>query len=194
MAEKTPAPAEKPAMPITDLDTVARLGAQRRKFKDAAARLTTERDALAKELAEIKARPADPTATQLRAELREIKHRLVFDKIATELKARPEALNDLYKLSGYTPETDIADEEAIKGVIAEQAKSRGYLFGEVATNGLDTGTPAPIVKPGVGTGQGKSPAGAPQLSLHDPSDVSFWYKSFDKIAAAAKERIARGEV
>ncbi len=193
MAEKVTPPAEKSAAaPSSELDTVARLGAQRKKWKDAASRLTTERDAYKTELDALKAKPADPTATQLRAELREIKHRLVFDKIATELHARPEAMEDLWKLSGYTPEADVADEEAIKGVIAEQAKTRAYLFGE--GDPAADGTPAPLVKPGVGTGQGKSPAGAPQLSLHDPSDVKFWFNNFGAIAAASKERVSRGEV
>ena len=192
MADKTAAAAEKPPAPVSDADTVARLGAQRRKWKDAAGRLVTERDLLKKELDEIKSKPVDQTAVQLRAELRKIKHRQVFDKIAVEMKVKPEGLDDLYKLSGYVAKDDVADEEGIKTLIQEQSTARAYLFGEPTP--LANGTPAPLVKPGVGTGQGKAPAGAPQLSLHDPADVSFWFKNYAGIAASAKERIGRGEV
>jgi hypothetical protein len=192
MAEsKAPTPAPTPAPNSDDLDTVARLGAQRRKFKDAAKRLTEERDGLKKELDELKAKPVDPSAMQLRAELREIKHRKVFDRIASELRARPEALDDLWKLSGYTPETDIADEVKLKEVIGEQAKTRAYLF-DSGTTPADGGKP--LIKPAVGGGQGVNTVGAPQISQHDPSDVAFWFSRFDEISAAAQERVNRGEV
>jgi hypothetical protein len=187
---KTAAP---PAPAISsDAEHFARLGAQRKKWKDAAARLTSERDDLKKELDELKAKPVDQTAVQLRAELRELKHRQVFDRLAREAKARPEALDDLWKLSGYTPETDLADEVKLKELIEGQTKTRAYLF--------DSGTqpvqvsPMPLVKPGVGAGQGQNEVGAPRLIDHDPSDVSYWMKNFQAISAAAQQRVDRGEI
>jgi|SRR5271166_6948652 len=178
--------------PSSDAEHFARLGAQRKKWKDAAARLTTERDEIKKELDELKAKPTDPTAVQLRAELRELKHRQVFDRLARESKARPEALDDLWKLSGYTAETDLADEVKLKEMIESQAKTRAYLF-DSGTEPVNPGA-QPLVKPGVGGGQGVNPVGAPQISQHDPSDVKFWFSNFDKISAAAQERVARGEI
>jgi len=192
MAEaKTTVVTQTPA-PSSDAEHFARLGAQRKKWKDASARLTSERDELKKELDELKAKPVDPTAVQLRAELRELKHRKVFERIATELHAKPEALDDLWKLSGYTPETDLADEVKLKEVLESQTKTRGYLFdtGAVPVKPGDQ----PIIKPGVGGGQGQNTVGAPRLSTHDPSDVSYWFRNFGAISAAAQTRVDNGEI
>ena len=193
MAADTKTAATPPTVPSSDAEHFARLGAQRKKWKDAAGRLVTERDELKKELEELKGRPVDPTAVQLRAELRELKHRKVFDRIASELKARPEALEDLWKLSGYTPETDLADEDKLKELITTQAKTRSYLF-DTGTVSDATGERQPLVKPAVGGGQGTGHAGAPQISTHDPNDVAFWFKNFASISKAAQDRVDRGEI
>src|SRR5208337_1512456 len=92
--------------------------------------LRAERDAMKKELAEYKVRPVDPTVESLRAELLEIKHRKVFDRLASEAKVRTVALDNLWKTSGYTIDqnSDVINEDAIKALIAEQKQKQPYLF------------------------------------------------------------------
>src|SRR5271166_3133878 len=99
MPPEVKAPPAPEAKPLSGLEgELVRIESKRRLLKKTVMELRTERDAIQKELAELKAKPADPTAVQLRAELREIKHRAVFDRVASELKARPDALADLWKL------------------------------------------------------------------------------------------------
>jgi hypothetical protein len=149
-APAPPAPAE-----TNDAGYAAKLGGKIRKYKDLAAEYKTRLDTVEKELADLRARPVDKTAVQLQAELRELKHRQVFDKVATDLKARPEALDDLWKLSGYTPEADAVDEAALKTLIAEQARTRGYLFDGTATPPAEGKAPAPArTEPGPGNSRG----------------------------------------
>ena len=135
----------------------AKLGGKIRKFRDERDALKTQLEAIQKELADLKAKPVDPTAVQLRAELREFKHRQAFDQLAQEAKARPESLDALWKLSGYVPDADEIDAEKIKGLIAEQAKQPGtaYLFDGSAPAPTTPGkAPAAKLEPGPGNSRG----------------------------------------
>jgi len=87
---------------------------------------------------------------QLRAELRELKHRKVFDALASEARVKPEALEDLWKNSGYTPDTDEPNADAMKTAIAGQQKQRAYLFDGAA----------PEAKPGEKPKQEPGPGGS----------------------------------
>jgi hypothetical protein len=154
MAEKTAAP---PATPPADSGNdgyAVKLGRKIARYKSERDESRAKLEAAEKELAELKAKPVDKTAVELRAELREIKHRAVFDKIAADLKAKPEALRDLWELSKYTPETDVADEAKIKELIGEQAKSRSYLFTEAAPSEPGKAKPAETKPPGPGNNRG----------------------------------------
>jgi hypothetical protein len=126
--EKTKEAAAAPAAEVIDQGYVAKLGGKVRKYKDALEATKTELEAAKKELNDLRSKPVDKTAAEYKAELRELKHRKIFDKIAAEHNALPEALDDLWKLSGYQPDTDDADEATLTALITEQAKSRQFLF------------------------------------------------------------------
>ena len=146
-----------------DPGLVARLGAKARKYyelaKDARKEADTVRAELAKATADLtEARKqadgnaARKEAEQYRAELRTMRHRQIFDQIAKDLKVRPEALDDLVRLSEYKAEADTPDPEAIKALIAEQAKTRPFLFGDGQQQTGQQQAEQP--KPGPGRGQG----------------------------------------
>jgi hypothetical protein len=157
---------------------VARLGGKVRKWKDAANVAVKERDDLAARLAaaetklkEIEARPPDQAAAErdlLRAELRDIKHREVFNRAAEDAGAVTDAQKaDLWKLSGYKAETDTPDPKAIGDVIAAQKAERSYLFGQPAGDGT-----VPPVKPAAGSGKGSASSNGQlqvtRANLNDP--------------------------
>jgi hypothetical protein len=148
-----------PAAGEGTLDTVARLGAQRRKFKDAAKRLTEERDTLkaerdkmAKELEEAKKAAGADKIAELEGRLREQAHRGKFNELAKAAGVKEKALNDLWEKSGYKAEGDAPDETKIKAAIEGQRSERDYLF-EPAAQGQQGGE-TPFVVPGPGRGQG----------------------------------------
>ncbi len=163
MPEVKPARETAPASTPTDLGLVARLGAKARRLSDQAQSVTKDRDALKTETERLRVeleaakKQADGNAArkeadQLRAELRTIKHRQTFDQVAKDAKVRPEALEDLYRLSEYKAEADVPDPEAIKALIAEQAKTRPFLFGDGQPAAGQQQTEA--ARPGPGRGQG----------------------------------------
>jgi hypothetical protein len=189
-----------------NLDTVARLGAQRRKFKDAAKRLTTERDEIKAELAKAKAELDDIRKTapdtrikELEAKLRETTHRARFNELAKEAGVKAKALQDLWEKSGYDAKGDAPDEAAIKAAIAKQREERDYLFdaGEPKPAAGDEAPPAP--KPGPGRGQGgtasndSGPLALTQEQLRDPA---FMFRNQAKIAKAAQAALSlpKGQV
>jgi chromosome segregation ATPase len=65
---------------------------------------------------------------QLNHKWRETNHKNVFDKVAKELKVREEAIDDLWKLSGYSPEGDDPDHDRIRGVVGEVVAAKPYLL------------------------------------------------------------------
>jgi hypothetical protein len=109
---------------------IVRLETKRRLIKQRYDQLKAKHDAMEKELAEYKARPVDPTVEQLRAELLEIKHRKVFDRLAGDAGVNPGAMDNLWRTSGYKIDghSDVINEDAIKSLIAEQKKTQPYLF------------------------------------------------------------------
>jgi hypothetical protein len=154
MAETKAAPAPAPeAKPLSGIEgELVRIESKRRILKKTVQDMKTERDTIKAELDALKAKPADPTAVQLRAELRELKHKAVFDRIASELKARPEGLEDLWKLSGYVPEADAPDEAKIKELVTAQVKERAYLFDGAAPEAKPGEKPKQEPGPGASRG------------------------------------------
>lgn len=167
------AAATAPAPRGDDPRTLAKVHFRNRKLRDqldalakANATLTTERDALKGEVRSL-AEKADSSAAgkkveELTAQLRGLKHRQVFDRIAGKLGARPEAVEDLWSLSGYRPEADAADEAAIESLLKDQQARRGYLFkpaGDAAAAGPEAAkdggkAPEPKSDPGPGASRG----------------------------------------
>jgi len=147
-----------------DLGTVARLGAAKAKFKNAARILTTERDAARTELAKLQAENAELKAkadtsvtakrvTELEAQIRTGNHRAAFARAAAAKGVAPEAVDDLWNLSGYKAEKDTVDEAALAALIDEQKAKRAYLFAPKPTDG-QAGNLTEALRPGPASGQG----------------------------------------
>lgn len=88
---------------------------------------TKERDELATKVSQ------GPQDLQLKLEetqgkYRELLHRGTFEKVAKSLGANETALQDLYSLSGYKPESDEVDEERIKAVVSSTLEARPYFL------------------------------------------------------------------
>lgn len=204
--KETPTPAPGPSYSFDPTDVIGRLKAQRAILQKTLKETRADTEAIRKQNADLTARIADlekragggaaERVKELEAQIRERAHRDVFDRIATQKGGRPEALNDLWRLSEYTPEADVADEATIGSLIDTQKSERAYLFGPASPNGAPAPPPPPR-KPGVGSGQGApNPAPGQVPAPDDPrwSDVRWQWDNFDKIAQAASERRERGEV
>ncbi|OJW20454.1 MAG: hypothetical protein BGO49_04395 [Planctomycetales bacterium 71-10] len=191
--------------------TIARLAAKARGYlekynqeKIRADGLKTQVDGLTSEVTTLREKADGSTSArkveELTAQLRGLKHRAVFDRLAGEAGVKPGATDDLYQLSGWKPEADAVDEAAMKQAIADQKGKRGYLFGEAEAgapppaDGSTTTTPPPAPKPGPAYGQGGSTTTAPKFTDDQLSDPVYSFNNFEKISAAASERVARGEV
>lgn len=201
---------ERPRRRSEDPGTVARLAAKARDYyhrhkteKARADGLQTQLDGLKAEANTLREKADGSTSAkkveELTAELRGLKHRAVFDRLAGEAGVKPGATDDLYQLSGWKPEADAVDEAAMKQAIADQKGKRGYLFGEAgATTAADgsTTTPEtpPAPKPGPAYGQGETVAGSPKFTEDQLSDAVYSFTNFDRISAAAAERRDRGEI
>lgn len=177
------------------LDTVARLGAQRRKFKDAAKRLTEERDqikaqleAANKSLEEAKKADLAGENARLKAQIREQAHRSKFDEIAKEAGANPKALNDLYGASGYKAEDDAPDEGKIKAAIEAQKKERDYLFAAPPATEQQQGQ----LRAGPASGQGGTagnPAGAFTASQEQLRNPQWCFEHQAELKAASDKAL-----
>jgi hypothetical protein len=84
----------------------------------------------------------------LKAQIRESRHFTKLDELAKAKGVRPEALEDLRRLSEYKAEGDEPDEAKLNALIDEQKTKRPYLFGDAQPE-----TPASTPGPGRGQGQ-----------------------------------------
>jgi hypothetical protein len=138
-----------------------------------AAEAEKARDAAIGRVQEYENAPPDAKDRQidaLRGELRTIRHQSKFNERAKALSAREDGLADLWTLSGYRPESDEIDEQAIDSAIGEALRQRPYLLASdpAASGGRgadDSGKPGtsglrPAVSPGPGYQRG-APNGAP---------------------------------
>jgi len=137
---------------------IIRIETKRRIIKQRYTELKADYDAMKRELAVLKARPVDPTVESLRAELLEIKHRKVFDRLASEAKVRTVALDNLWKTSGYTIDqnSDVINEDIIRALIAEQKQKQPYLFdsGGAGEDSTAETKAEPKLEPGPGNSRG----------------------------------------
>ena len=187
-------------------ETIARLAAQRTKFRGAVAKLTTERDAANTRIAQLeadltearKAGPAVEELAALKAQVKLEKHRGKFDELARAAGAKEKGLADLWEKSGYKAEGDVPDEAAIKAAIARQQTERDYLFEPPGDNGQgeaeggpDVTTPPELEqpRPGPARGQGgtrRSTGSATQVTDAQLRDPAWMMANQAKIAAAAR--------
>lgn len=193
----------------TDDGLVARIAAGRQKFKAAATSLAKQRDALKSELdktkAELDAMKANGDTEGLRARITELeqekklaRHQAAFNRVAKSKGVVEEALDDLWTLSGYQAESEEPSEAAIGKLIETQKAmpARARLFDIVDPNA----PPAPVVKPGIGTGQGKNPGGRDTGFMlparDDPrwSDPRWQMEHFAEISDAQREAERSGQI
>jgi hypothetical protein len=167
------------------------LAKEAKRLEKELAAVTKERDELAiKADTSVAAKKVD----ELTAQLRGLKTRQAFDKLALQKGADPKALEDLWTLSKVTADKDEPDEAAIGAIVDQQTKDRQWAFGKPAEGG--NGPPPP--KPGPASGQGPG-AGGPSDYTYQPgdprlSDVTYQMLNFDAISKAASDRAARGEI
>jgi hypothetical protein len=138
----------------SEFQNLVKVEAKRRKVVSEYKRLRSEMVAMQAELEAHRKRPPDPTLEQLRAELAEIKSRKIFDKLASEANVRPDALDNLWKTSGFKvdPSSDVINVDAVKALIAEQQKAQPYLFNP-SKNGEESKTEEKM-EPGPGNSRG----------------------------------------
>jgi hypothetical protein len=145
---------EKPAGP--DPDLVARLATQKRKFKDSAKQLTAERKDLRKQVETLTAQleklsketPAGKVQ-ELETQLRTLKHRGVFDRLARDRGAPDDVLDDLFVLLKYQADKDEPDEAAIAKLLdaAAEHPSRSRFFAAWDDDDDDQGGAEPESEP-----------------------------------------------
>lgn len=149
--------------------------------------LTAERDGLTTQLTKA------PNALReenekLKGEIRLGRHKSTFETVAKELKVRPEAINDLFSLSGYKAETDEPDPESIKGIINPLLESRPHMLAQETTSTTQQQQKLP---PGPGATRGASVGtqqnGVLKVSRADLSDPTYMRAHQQEIAAASKE-------
>jgi hypothetical protein len=192
-----------PAADTSDLGTVARLGAQRSKWKAAAKKLVAERDAdkkkveeLQKQIDDLKKAGGPEEVAKLKQTIRETSHRAKFDELAKAAGAKDKALNDLWEKSGYKAEGDAPDEAKIKTAIEAQRAERDYAFNaqgdgqqQEQLHGFDPFATEPA-RPGPGRGQGgaaQNQAGVFGISQQQLRDPAWCFANQAAIAKASKE-------
>ena len=92
----------------------------------------SEKEALKKDLDGLKNSPNDLKEKLEKAEkgLREMKHKGIFNKVANHLKVREDALEDVYKLSGYSPDAEEPDEKSITEFLSKFVESKKFYLEE----------------------------------------------------------------
>jgi hypothetical protein len=186
----------------TSSATVARLAAQRTKWRTAAATLVQERDAARAEAVTAKQAAIDAAKTggaeeiaSLKATIKLNAHRGKFDELAKAAGVRPKALNDLWDKSGYKADADAPDEAAMTKAIEKQKTDRDYLFepadqveADADPAGFNDAPPEP--KPGPGRGQGGNrPSTGTQFQATDAQlrNPEWCFANQGKIQQMAKD-------
>jgi hypothetical protein len=186
---------------------IARLGAQRTKWKEAARTLVTERDAARQERDALKTEVeklrviADTSASnkeviELRRQIKESAFRKVFDRVAKAKGIREDAFDAAYQLGGYKPPDGEVDEDALGSAIDEQKAKQAFLTG---TAKAEEKSAEKQVKPGPASGQGQVAGAGAGFQLPPDtdarwSDPAWQWNNRAKIAEAIKERNANGVV
>ncbi|MHC5536651.1 hypothetical protein ACYOEI_00070 [Singulisphaera rosea] len=137
-----------------------------------------------RELHDLKSAPPDEAKVELEAlksKLRTQAHRSAFDEIAKSLKVKPEALNDLFKLSDYHAEGEEPDRAKIKELIEAQVKERPYVVAEDETL-------APVaLHPGPGYSRGSTESvGSLRATEEQLGDYLWMRDNHAKVREASK--------
>lgn len=105
----------------------------------------------------------ESSLSKLKGEITTRDHRDAFKRVAATESIRPEAIEDIWTLSGYKAEGDI-NESAIKQVIGETVKARPYLKADTAASVANGSIPA---NPPRGLGAGADRGGTPPRATTD---------------------------
>jgi hypothetical protein len=149
------------APPTSDPSVVARLASKRDKWKGEAARLATEKAATEKERDDLKKQleglsGSGDRVKELEAQLRTMKHRGLFDRLAGESGAKQKALDTLFRESGYRADGDEPDEKAIRAALEKLRESHDFAFEAREEGGEGEERPASEKKkPAPDAGRGK---------------------------------------
>jgi hypothetical protein len=142
-----------------------------------------ERDARIAEL-----EPFESQARETGAKLRGLTHQREYEKLADELKIRPEFRDDVWKLAGYEAKEDATepDGKAIREHLGKFLETRGHYTGE-SSKGSSGQTKLPK---GEGASHGaKNPGGDGKFRVTSKqlNDATFMERNQSKIAAASLE-------
>lgn len=150
----------------------ARRRVKAREFKSERDEIRRERDELKKQVDEL-ARERDlyrqkletdpgelhKDVERLQTELRNRDHKDAFQKLATQSGVRPEAIDDLWRLSGYEADGDQPNVEQMTELVERAKSARSYLFQQPADAGKGEENrrqpePQPVRAPGPGLSRG----------------------------------------
>lgn len=172
------------------LRQVERLTAEAEQARAALATITRDRDALAESRTKIEAElnltKAQPVQLQreldaLKGQIRTRDHRDAFSKAAVEAGVRPDAIGDLFTLSGYKAERDEIEPGAFNTILQSAKTERPFLFG-----GSSEGAKTPP-----GQGRGGAPQSGPTFSRDALRDPKFMFSAENRTAFAAAAREGR---
>lgn len=169
-----------------------RLVESKRELTDLRARV----EAMEREREELKAR-ADSSIhlkelERLRGEMRQGKHRQVFNDLALKLGANPKALDDVFSSSGWKADTDEVDVETMGSAISEVLANKDYLKASVSWDGVPPAAQGKdrsrLPKPAPAGGRGGRVDGVgPQIDLERAkSDPAYASKHYEAYLAACK--------
>lgn len=119
----------------------------------------------------------------LKTERRVQSHRSKFAEVASALKVRPEALDDLFALSKYAPESDDIDERAMKKAIENTLANRPHFVQGAEPEQVQQ----PALLPGMSVVQGKASSGYFQPTPEQLSDTVWLYRNQANLAKAYTE-------
>lgn len=197
------------------------------KSRENALKFKNERDALANQVQEhvsktkilmeenqtMKQNPSEQIAEleRLKGEIRLRDHKAAFEAQARTINVRQDAIDDLWKITNYSPTSDAIDNDQIKNLISQAVSSRPWLVESTQSDNPSDGmqnqiahqgaNPAPVnnplaaqtysVAPGPGLSRGAQDrsAGGNQIRIRraDMADPAFMYKNQSMIATAHKD-------
>lgn len=142
--------------------------------------LTTERDDFKTKLGNAPSTFREENE-RLKGEIRSRNHKDVFKRLAKDAKVRDEAVDDLWELSKYKPESDDVDEGKITGLIGDLTKTRSWLVqsGEANPTEPPAGGKTPITTPPSPRGPGAGRGAAEQPTAGSVAQIvnDRWAKS-----------------
>ncbi len=149
--------------------------------------LTTDRDSArasladtSKERDQLRKQATDPDKqaariAELEAERRDRLHYDKFAELAKGAKAKEKAVKDLWKLSGFKPEHDKIDENALAELVERLQSEADYAFEPEYTEASTTSTGQPALKVVPASGRGGRTRGqdGPHLTREQMADPKF---------------------